>query len=128
MDSFQDFLISLEGHEKVSGYAEAVSWNYEDGDGVSEISSPDRTPREESQTAADIRATGLLSWLTGQSHQPMNEDPLTIYVNFDNECLMRNPKHTICFPCVASCGRELTLLVTHISDTRISKNFSSCLL
>ena len=97
LDSFQDFFISLEDHEKVSGYAEAVSWNYEDGDGVSEISSPDRTPTEEFQTA-DITVAGVLSWLTGQSHQPMNGDPLTIYVNFDHECLMRNPKHTICFP------------------------------
>ena len=120
-------MISFEDHEKATGYAEAVSWNYKERDGGSEISSPDRTPREESQTA-DITATGLLSWLTGQSHQPMNEDPLTIYVNFDHECLMRNPKHTICFPCVASFGRELTLPVTHISDTRISKNFSSSLL
>ena len=47
MDSFQDFLISLEDHEKVTGYADAVSWNYKDGDGGSEISSPDRTPTEE---------------------------------------------------------------------------------
>ncbi|PFX26960.1 hypothetical protein AWC38_SpisGene8335 [Stylophora pistillata] len=34
-------------HEKVTGYAEAVSWNYdENGDGGGEISSPDRTPTE----------------------------------------------------------------------------------
>ena len=90
MYSFQDFLISLEDHEKVTGYAEAGSWNYEDGDGGSEISSPDRTPREEFQTA-DITVAGVISWLTGQSYQPMNGDALTIYVNFDHECLMRNP-------------------------------------
>ncbi|KAK2558685.1 hypothetical protein P5673_018888 [Acropora cervicornis] len=90
MDSFQDFLISLEDHEKVTGYAETGSWNYEDGDGGSEISSPDRTPTEEFQTA-DITVAGVISWLTGQSYQPMNGDALTIYVNFDHECLMRNP-------------------------------------
>lgn len=117
MDSFQDFLISLEDHEKVTGYAEAVSWNYdENGAGGSEISSPDSTPTEEFQKA-DITVAGVLSWLTGQSHRPMNGDPLTVYVNFDHECLNRNPKHKICFPCVAACGRELTLPVCHMSDT-----------
>ena len=106
MDSFQDFLISLEDHEKVTGYTEAVSWNYdENGIGGSEISLPDSTPTEEFQTA-DITVAGVLSWLTGQNHRPMNGDPLTIHVNFDHECLNRNPKHKICFPCVAACRRD----------------------
>ena len=116
MDSFQDFFISLEDHEKVSGYAEAVSWNYdENGDGGSEISSPDRAPTEEYQRA-DITVPEVLGWLTGQSHRTMNGDPLIIYVNFYHECLKRNLKHKICFPCVAACGRELTLPVCHMSD------------
>ena len=28
MDSFEDFLISLEDEEKISGYTEALTWNY----------------------------------------------------------------------------------------------------
>ena len=109
MDSFQSLLISLEDYDKVTGYAEAVFWNYDDnGAEGSEILSPDSTPTEEFQRA-DITVAEVLSWLTGQSHRSMNGDPLTIYVNFDHECLNRNPKHKICFPCVAACGRELTL-------------------
>ena len=32
MDSFQDFLISLEDEHKISGYTEALTWNYDDGE------------------------------------------------------------------------------------------------
>ena len=32
MDSFQDFLISLEDEQKISGYTEALIWNYDDGE------------------------------------------------------------------------------------------------
>lgn len=112
MDSFQDFLISLEDEKKISGYSEALTWNYEDsGDRGS-----DRQQAEEFQTA-DISVAGVLGWLTGQRHRPLNGDPLTINVNFDHDCFDRNPKHSICFPCVAACGRELTLPVSHMGDT-----------
>ena len=117
MDSFQDFLISLEDEQKISGYTEALTWNYEDGeDRGSERQQSDKQPGEEFQTA-DVSVAGVLGWLTGQRHRPIDGDPLTIIVNFDHGCLDRNPKHTICFPRVAACGRELTLPVCHMGDT-----------
>ena len=52
--------------------------------------------------------TGVLGWLTGQRHRPIDGDPLTIIVNFDHDCLDRNPQHTICFPRVAACVTWVT--------------------
>ena len=71
---------------------------------------------------------GVLGWLTGQRHRPIDGDPLTIVVNLDHDCLDPNPKHTICFPRVATCGRELTLAVCHMGDTTISPYFPSQIL
>ena len=117
MDSFQDFLISLEDEQKISGYTEALTWNYDDGeDRGSERQQSDKQPAEEFQTA-DVSVAGVLGWPAGQRHRPIDGDPLTVIVNFDHDCLDRNPKHTICFPRVAACGRELTLPVCHMGDT-----------
>ena len=108
MDSFQDFLISLEDEQKISGYTEALTWNYDDGeDRRSERQQSDKQPAEEFQTA-DVYVAGVLGWLTGQRHRPIDGDPLTIIVNFDHDCLDRNPQHTICFPRVAACVTWVT--------------------
>ncbi|XP_028395679.1 uncharacterized protein LOC114519707 [Dendronephthya gigantea] len=113
MDNFQDFLMSLEDNdEKQSGYSEAVSWNYLE---TGESSEPSEQEAEEFQLA-EITVSGVLGWLTGQKHRPINGDPLNIFVNFDHDCLVRQPNHTICFPCIGACGRELTLLVSHMKD------------
>ena len=128
MDSFQDVLISLEDEQKISGYTEALTWNYDDGeDRRSERQQSVKQPPEEFQTA-DVYVAGVLGWLTGQRHRPIDGDPLTIIVNFDHDCLDRNPKHTICFPRVAACGRELTLPVCNMGDTTISPYFPSRIL
>ena len=112
MDSFQDFLISLEDEQKISGYTEALTWNYDDGeDRRSERQQSDKQPAEKVQTA-DVYVAGVLGWLTGQRHRPID----------------RNPKHTICFPRVAACGRELTLPVCNMGDTTISPYFPSRIL
>ena len=125
MDSFQDVLISLEDEQKISGYTEALTWNYDDGeDRRSERQQSDKQPPEEFQTA-DVYVAGVLGWLTGQRHRPIDGDPLTIIVNFDHDCLDRNPKHTICFPRVAG---ELTLPVCNMGDTTISPYFPSRIL
>ena len=77
MDYFQDFLNSLEDNDdKVSGYCEAVSWNYCETEGSAEQSAEQTD--EEFQTA-EITVPGMLGWLTGQRHRPINGDPLTIY-------------------------------------------------
>lgn len=65
MDSFWDFLIFLEDQE-VTGYAEAVSWNYE--------TAPENTTPAEEFNTADVSVSGVLRWLTGQSI-PKNFSP-----------------------------------------------------
>ena len=107
MDSFQDFLISLEDEQKISGYTEALTWNYEDGeDRGSERQQSDKQPGEEFQTA-DVSVAGVLGWLTGQRHRPIDGDPLTIIVNFDHGCLDRNPKHTYLFSTCCSMWKRV---------------------
>ena len=102
MDNFQDFLNSLEDNdEKVSGYSEAVSWNYVK---IEESSEPSAEQTNEEFQVAEITVPGMLGWLTGQRHRPINGDPLSIYVNFDHDCLVHQPNHTICFPCVGKGG------------------------
>ena len=117
LDNFQDLLMSVEDEESITGHSEAVAWNYEeDVNGGGERSVTHGQPAEQFQTA-DVTVAGALGWLTGQRHKPLDGDPLTITVNFDHDCLSRNPNHTICFPCVGACGRELTLPVCHMTDT-----------
>ena len=60
MDSFQDVLIPLEHEQKISGYTEALTWNYDDDeDKGSERQKSDKQPAEEFQTA-DVYVAGVL--------------------------------------------------------------------
>ena len=127
MDSFQDFLISLEDDGNHTGSVEAVAWNYEESQSVgweSNSSVPDK-PTDDKFQMADVTVPGVLGWLTGQKHKPISGDTLTIRVSFDHDCLKRNPSHTICFPIVGACGRELTLPVCYMSK---SEQFSNTFL
>ena len=108
MDLFQDFLFSLEDDKIVSGYTEAMSSN--DDDAVKAGISGDN----EVFQAADLTPPGVMGWLTGQKHKPLNGELIAIQVKFDHNCLVRNPKHTRCFPQVGACGKVLTLPVTHM--------------
>ena len=71
---------------------------------------------------ASITPSGVLGWLTGQQHKPLNDDPLNITVDFDHECMSRNPNHTICFPTVGACTRVVTFPVAHMIDTAKFRN------
>ena len=55
-----------------------------------------------------------MGWLTGQKHKEAYGAKPTITVHFDHGCLERNPKHTVCYPLVGACGRDLTLPVAHM--------------
>ncbi|CAB4028859.1 Hypothetical predicted protein [Paramuricea clavata] len=58
MDNFQDFLNSLEDNdEKVSGYSEAVSWNYVE---IEESSEPSAEQTNEEFQVAEITVPGML--------------------------------------------------------------------
>ena len=72
MDYFQDFLNSLEdSNDKVSGHCEAVSWNYFETEESAELSAHQT---DEEFQAAEITVPGMLGWLTGQQHRPINGD------------------------------------------------------
>ena len=62
---------------------------------------------------ADLTPAGFLGWCTGQKHRPIFNEDLTISVEFDHDCYKANPGHTICFPIVSSCSRNLTLPTQH---------------
>ena len=100
MDNFQDFLSTVAWREKN---------DITDENGVLEA---------EKYQAGDVSPAGVLGWLTGQQHRPVNGEQLTIRAHFDHDCMERNPKHTICFPQVGACSREITFPVAHMTDTK----------
>ena len=112
MDYIQDLLIALED-TSVSGYSAPVAWNYD------ESQNDPSTPAEDAEglfETADMSVGGVMGWLTGQRHKHVStKEKLTITINFDHECLLRNPNHKICFPLIGACGRELTIPVVHMS-------------
>ena len=72
----------------VTGYSEAVSWNYLETD---ECPQPCYGGEDEKFQLPEISVPGLLGWLTGQQHRPINGvvNSLNIFVNFDHDCLVR---------------------------------------
>jgi hypothetical protein len=117
VDNFQDFIIALED-EKVIGYSEPLACNERD------ILADEIYEEDEvcSFKNVDVTPAGVLGWLTGQRHRPVNGDCLHISVNFDHECLVYNPNHTICFPRVGACSKEVQFPVAHMSTPEEFKN------
>ncbi|KAK3712968.1 hypothetical protein QZH41_000634 [Actinostola sp. cb2023] len=114
MDLFQDFLFKLEDEDHISGYTEAIAWD-QDEESTAEVSHDDQ-PDEHFQSP-DLTVAGILGWLTGQKHIPLNGKALNISVHFNHDCTMNNPHHRICFPVVGACAREITLPVSHMKTT-----------
>ncbi len=52
-------------------------------------------------------------WITGSPHKPLDGNDMQIGVSFDHECILRHPKHKICFPVVSACAKEITLPIAH---------------
>ena len=109
MDYLQDVLIAIED-TPVSGFSTAVAWNYDE-------SESDASTSEEMIQAPDMSVGGVMGWLTGQRHKHVvtKEKPI-ITINFDHDCLVRNPDHKICFPLIGACGQELTIPVVHMNS------------
>ena len=118
IDHLQDTLIAFED-ENVTGHTVAMAWNYELQDGFNEETVIDETFGEavsEEFESPSVNIPGVMGWLTGMQHKPVNGGDPKIMVLFDHECLQRNPKHSICYPLVSACGRTLTLPVIHMRN------------
>ena len=115
IDYFQDMLISLEDG-KVSGQSEPLAYFHGDKGIEGSIEFEDDTVA--SKTTPDLSPAGIFKWLTGQRHKSLNFKKVEITVDFDHECLDRNPDHKICFPIVGAYGKSILLPVSHmISST-----------
>jgi hypothetical protein len=122
MDHLQDLLISFEDQE-VTTKAAPIACREGDDDGIDgEASQSTSGTAEEVLEEADLSVAGIMGWLTGQKHKHMFEKQPTINVHFDHECLQRNPSHTVCFPLVGACGKDLTLPVAHMKSKEEFKN------
>ena len=113
VDHFQDFLLSLED-DSITGYSAPIAWNYEECESQDMSESPGESPGSEKFHSPDLTASGVMGWLTGQRHREMNGQKVKITVNFDHECKVRVPNHTICFPYVGACGMEITFPTEHM--------------
>ena len=104
----QDFLFHLEDDPKVkcSGYAEAMA--------SCEDTGKEAAGSKEELLLPDLTPAGVLGWLTGQKHKPISGEQISITVKFDHVCLLRNPKHQICFPIVRAYAKEVTFPVAHM--------------
>ena len=109
MDLLQDFLFCLEDHPNVNcfGYAEAMASCEDTGEEVP-------AGCKEDSRLPDLTPAGVLGWLTGQKHKPISGEQISITVKFDHDCLIRNPKHLICFPVVRACAKEITFPIAHM--------------
>ena len=101
IDHLQDYLNMVED-EKVTGYSAPLAYACEE------------TLDNQKEQCAEISSAGILKWLTGQSHKRLFEEDFKITVNFNHSCMMDKPGHTICFPIVHACSRELILPVEHM--------------
>ena len=100
MDDFQDLLLEME-----QGKVASVSYVQEDkGSGNEGYNIEEAWSSVELFGKVELTPAGVMGWLTGQKHRVVNDDKIKIMVCFDHNCLSRNPKHSICFPVVRSCG------------------------
>ncbi|KAK3744172.1 hypothetical protein QZH41_007934 [Actinostola sp. cb2023] len=120
MDNFQDLLFSLEDDSPVSAYREALAWKAVNAD-ADRDGDDDDNDGDERFTEADLSPAAVMGWLTGQRHRDITKK-IPIYVKFDHDCKKRNPKHSVCFPIVRACGREVTFPVAHMSTADEFKN------
>lgn len=136
MDNLQDFLFNLED-EAVTGYAQAIAWAAEvvssdqtlsgapdtnvAEDDLAEFQSPHENGDDKFEMA-NLTPAGVFGWLSGQQHKPLNGIPLAVTVEFDHECMSRNPKHTVCFPTVSACSRVITFPVAHVTESTQFRN------
>jgi len=98
----------------VTGYTKELVYDH---DHTEDVAGGEYKPDKGSEVQfADISPSGLLGWLTGKRHCPLDGEKLLISVKFDHECLQKNPCHTLCFPIVAASARNLTLPLVQMQE------------
>ena len=112
-DHLHDFILAAED-TTVTGYTEELANEHDDTEDV--VGGEHKLEESPEVQSADISPSGVLGWLTGQRRQPLDGEKLLISVKFDHECMQRHPHHTLCFPIVGVCARNLTLTVVHMQD------------
>ena len=114
MDFFQDFLFNLEDEPRVNaaGYAEAIA--SDDTDDPTNHTNTEVVQTHVQFQCPDCSPAGVLGWLTGQKHKPINGEEIRIDVKFNHDCITDNPNHRICFPVVGACAKEITFPVAHM--------------
>jgi hypothetical protein len=118
MDNFQDTLNAFED-ENMTGQFAAIAWNDEQNDDDDEDAKKEAKQWVQAKELFEnpsLNIPGVMGWLTGLQHKPINGEKLKVTVNFDHDCLERNAKHTICFPVVSACARRITFPVAHMQD------------
>ena len=108
MDHFQDCLNLCED-ANIVGHAAAVGYKDDTLDSGLEQG-------REIFENPDLTVAGVMGWLTGQRHRPVNNQKLSVTVYFNHDCLKHNPNHKICFPIVGACAKEITFPVAHMTS------------
>ena len=119
MNSLQDTLFAFEDAD-AKGYMSAFAWNYKDDDekaanereGTCDKAGGDSEILEQ----PPLTVPGVMGWLTGLQHKPINDEKPAITVYFDHNCLERNNKHTICYPIISACGKQITFPIAHMNS------------
>ena len=115
MDYFQDTLNAFEDHNMTGQLAAVALRDFKADNEDSEKEDEEKGQQNlESFERAKMNIPGVMGWLTGAQHKPINGEKLKITVSFDHECMQRNAKHTICFPQVSACKRKITFPVAHM--------------
>lgn len=128
MDLLQDFLFKLEDENHNTDGTEAIAYDTErENKTQSEDEDEDKDEDDPKPKVLfmkpDLTPKGVLGWLTGQKHKPLNKDEkLAVSVFFNHKCMDENPGHTICFPYVGACGKEITLPVQHMKKAEEFNN------
>ena len=119
MDYLQDTLLAIEDSD-IAAEKTAVAWNH-----FNESDEDEAADQEEQFITRNISIPNVMGWLTGQRHKATdNYNDLAINVKFDHNCLIHNPDHSLCFPVVNACIREVLFPVAHMnSEERFRKVF-----
>ena len=106
MDIFQDFLFKVED-ELIAPQTSIAAWDHP----IEDTEKP-----EEHVHQSVVTIPRLLGWFTGQRHKSHGPwQNLSTKVIFDHECKSHNPLHTVCYPVIHACSREVTFPVEHMS-------------